>query len=108
MQSGKNRHRITIEEAVKTKSSTGALSTTWKTFAETWASIETLKAYEKTAIETTMSKADKKVCFRYIAGVLPTMRIVYKGSIYSILGINNIEERNRELELICETGIKVS
>lgn len=108
MQSGKNRHRIVIEQPVKVKTDSGAINTTWSTFKETWAEVRTLKMYEKSAIETSFPKADMFIGFRYIEGVLSTMRITYKGKIYSILGINNVDERNRELELICETGTKVS
>ena len=108
MQSGKLRHKVTIERKIETKSTTGAVAVTWETFTPIWASIETLKAYEKAASAGTWPKADVKVCCRYKAGVLPTMRVVYRGIVYSILGINNIEERNRELELICETGVKLS
>lgn len=108
MQSGKLRHRITIERKIETLSSKGNTTVSWELFAIVWASIETMKAFEKAASAGTFPKADKKVCIRYKEGILPTMRVVYKGVVYSILGVNVIDEREREIELICETGVKSS
>lgn len=109
MQSGKLRHKVRIEVPVQTKSKSGAVTTDWQLYRLVWASIEQLKGYEKAGMAAIYPAADCKIYMRYIAGVLPTMRIVYNDKIYSILAPpNNIEERNRELEIVCQTGVKAA
>lgn len=106
MRAGQKRHIIRIEKPVKVKSSTGSVTTTWELFRNTWASIETLRGYEKQSAVASWPGSDTKIGFTYIAGLLPTMRVVYNGSIYSILNINDVEERRREIQLTCQSGVK--
>jgi hypothetical protein len=44
----------------------------------------------------------------FIEGILPTMRIVYGDKIYSIMSIDNIDERNRDINFVCQSGLKAS
>jgi len=106
---GQLRHNIRIEVPVITKDKFGAPVTTWNLYSSVWASIESLKGYDKAAAAANYPGADATIVIRYLAGVLPTMRIVYGNQIYSILGIpNNVDLRNRSIELTCQTGIKAS
>jgi SPP1 family predicted phage head-tail adaptor len=107
MKIGGLRHKITIEKPVTAKNSLAAMTTTWVQFAQVWASIETLRGFDKTAAQANYPGANAKVVIRYISGLLPTMRLVYNNQIYSILGApNNVDMRNRVIELTCETGVK--
>jgi len=106
MRNGAKRCLITIELPTKVKQANSSVVTTWSTFKQLWASIETLKGGEKVSACAAWPKADQKISFRFIDGVLPTMRIVFSGYIYSILGINNVDMRNRELILTTESGVK--
>lgn len=105
MRAGSRRHRVRIEKPTSARSSTGAVTITWSEFDTLWASIETLKTYERQSAESSWPGADVKIGIKYVAGLLPTMRIVYSGKIYSILGINDIEERHRDVDIICKTGV---
>lgn len=106
MQSGKRRSRIVIQSPVKTKANGGGYTTTWADFGKpVWAAIETMKTFEKQAAQAAWPGADSTITFKFVAGLLPTMRIVYDGKIYSILGINDVDERHRNHELTCKQGI---
>lgn len=105
MRIGRRRNLVTIETPVQTKQTNGSVKTTWEEFRKVWASIETLKAYEKTASATTWPGSDQKISLRYIDGVLPTMRVVYNNVAYAILGINNVDMRNRDLILTTKAGV---
>ena len=105
MRAGSRRCFITVQAATQVKQANGSMLATWSTFIQVWASIETLKAYEKAAVVSSWPGADQKISFRYVAGILPTMRILFNNKIYSILGINNVDERNRDLVLTCKTGV---
>lgn len=106
MRTGSLRHLVTIQSPVKTKSLTGAVGSQWELFRQVWANIETFKSIERQAANAAWPGADVKITMRYMAGLLPTMRIVYDDVIYSILGINDIEMRHREMELTCQSGVK--
>ena len=105
MRAGTRRNFITIQTPVQEKQPNGSFKTVWQDYRQLWASIETLKAYEKTAAAATWPGSDQKISFRYIDGILPTMRVVYNNVIYAILGINNVEMRNRELILTTKAGV---
>ena len=106
MRAGRMRSFVTIEAPVQTKGTGGSVVTTWDTFDKVWAEIDTLRGYEKSTATATWPGADSKIMIRYIAGLLPTMRIVFENNIYSILGINDVFMRHRELDLTCQSGVK--
>lgn len=105
MRSGKRRCYIKIEKPAQVKQPNGSMLTTWTEFISLWASIETLKAYEKEALAASWPEASQKVTFRYVDGILPTMRIVFNNMIYSVLGINNVDMRNRDLIITTKSGV---
>jgi SPP1 family predicted phage head-tail adaptor len=106
MRVGTRRRFITIEMPVEVKQANASVKTTWAVFKKVWASIETLKSFERTAVSATWPMADCKIGMRYIEGLSNTMRIVYNDQIYAIYGIDNVDMRNRELFLTCQTGAK--
>lgn len=106
MRASKRRSLVQIEAPVQVKDKYQAVTTSWQLFAEVWASIETLRAYEKVAVAASWPGASHKVTIRYIEGILPTMRINFNNQIYSILGINDVDMRHRDIELTCESGVK--
>jgi len=108
MRSGTLRNFITIQEPVKVKSGSGAMVTTWATFKQVWAGIRTIRGYEKESAESSWSGADSKIKIRYVAGLASTMRILYNNVIYSILDIDDIDERHREVIFTCQSGVKSS
>lgn len=106
MQAGRKRSRIVIQTPVKVKGTSGAVTTTWVAFGNPrWAAIETMRSFEKQAAQTAWPGADCTITIKYIAGLLPTMRILYNDKIYSILGINDLDERHRDVELTCKSGV---
>ena len=108
MSSGKRRHFVTIQIPIEVKSLSGAVATTWNDFATTWAKIETMRGYEKQSAQAAWPGVDSRINIRYIEGILPTMRILYAGKIHSIKSVNDIEERHREIDLICQSGVLAS
>ena len=108
MRAGKRRSFITIEVPTNVKQANGSMLTTWSTFNQLWASIETLRGNERATATAIWPTADQKITFRYIFGVLPTMRIVFNDTVYSILNVNNVDMRGRELQLLTNSGVKAS
>jgi len=111
VRAGSLRHLVVIEKPIAGKDANGFPITTWAAFPSPgstfYVSIEQIKAYDKAAVAATWPGADTTITMRYVAGVTGNMRINHNGVIYSILGQpNNVDGRNRELILTCETGVK--
>lgn len=103
--SGARRCKIRIEVPVQVKQKNGSMLTTWESYISLWASIATLKGNDRNTAAASWPEADVKMDFRYVAGILPTMRVVFNNKVYSILNVNNELERNRDIELTCKTGV---
>jgi SPP1 family predicted phage head-tail adaptor len=94
-----------------TTSTNGVSTTVWATFrANVWASIKTMKSFERANANAVWPGADVKITIRYLAGLRGNMRIVDDaGVIYAILGQpNDIERRHQWVELTCQSGVKAS
>lgn len=88
MHAGKLRHRVDFQAAGDVQDpSSGEMVTGWATvWAKVPASVTPLSARDLIAAQAAQSKATARVVIRYRAGVLPTMRIIYRGEVYDIKG----------------------
>ena len=105
MKIGKLRHRITIERVTETRDADGAVIETWSTYATVQASIEPVSGREYFTAQSTQADVTHRVYARYVAGVVPKMRVKYGARIFEILSTINTGERNRELQLMCRESI---
>jgi SPP1 family predicted phage head-tail adaptor len=102
---GKLRHRITIEQVTETQDIDGSVIETWTTFATAQASIEPVSGREYFAAQSTQAEVTHRIRLRYLSGVTPKMRVNYNSRIFDILSVININERNRELQLMCRESV---
>lgn len=88
MQAGRLRHRITFEALALTQDpNTGEEVDAWSAVWEKVpAAVEPLSARDLIAAQAGQSEATGRMVIRYRPGVLPTMRIIYRGEIYNIQG----------------------
>ncbi len=88
IQAGKLRHRIEIQHKVTPRDPvTGEFGEpSWQLFAKVWAQVTPLSARDLIAAQAAQSEATARMVIRYRAGLLSTMRIVYRGEVYSIEG----------------------
>jgi len=98
---GKLRHRITLQEIIKTDDGYGGIVETWKDIATVWAAIEPLKGTERYQAQQVQSELTHKVTIRYRAGIKPQMRILYGNRVFDIEAVIDVDERHRWLELLC-------
>jgi SPP1 family predicted phage head-tail adaptor len=102
MNIGKMRHKITIEQKTEVSDGAGGYTESWISFATVWASVEPISGKEYYEAQQTQSEATHKIRIRYRTGILPSMRVNFKGRIFAITSPPiNWEERNRELMLEC-------
>ena len=102
MRKGPLRHLITIQSLTDTVSAgtRGGLTETWADFVEMRASIEPLTGSERFAAQIVDAQVNTRIRMQYTAGVTPKMRVKFGTRFFDIKAVLNIEERNRELELL--------
>lgn len=88
MRAGLLRHRIDIQSRGLTQDpETGEMVEGWLTiWPKVPASVQPLSARDLIAAQAGQSEATGRMVIRYRAGVLPTMRILYRGDVYNIQG----------------------
>jgi SPP1 family predicted phage head-tail adaptor len=102
---GNLRHRITIEQAAVAQDTDGAVLESWSTYAMVQASIEPISGREYFAAQSTQADVTHRIIVRYRSGITPKMRVNHGSRIFDILSVININERNRELHLMCRENV---
>jgi SPP1 family predicted phage head-tail adaptor len=98
---GSLRQRIELQSRTDTQDATGQAVPTWATYATVWAAIEPLTGRELIAAKQAQSQDTVKVRCRYLTGILTTHRVLFGTRILAINAVINLDERNRELNLMC-------
>ncbi len=111
MQAGKLRHRIDIEELTLVRDeATGEFGEPdWvPRWAKCPARVEPLSARDLVAAKAAQSEATARMVIRFRQGVLPTMRIVYRGEVYSIEGPPLEDDKSglEYLTILVSKGVK--
>ncbi|AZL69206.1 phage head closure protein [Pseudomonas oryziphila] len=111
MQAGKLRHRIDIEEKTTPRDlATGEYGE--PEWVARWekcpARIEPLSARDLVAAQAAQSQATTRIVIRYRAGVLPTMRAIYRGEVYSFEGppLEDPKSGLEYLTILASKGVK--
>jgi SPP1 family predicted phage head-tail adaptor len=97
---GKPRHRIAIERVTETQDIDGSAIETWSTHATVQASIEPISGREYFSAQSTQADVTHCIGIRYLSGIVPKMRVKFASRIFDILSVINVDERNRELQLM--------
>lgn len=101
IQAGQLRHKIRIESRTAVSDGQGGSTHTWGLHAHTWAMPdETDPAADVYAGGVVDSTTTRFIC-RYVPGVTSAMRVVHDGTTYAIMGVRNVQHRNRRTELLC-------
>jgi SPP1 family predicted phage head-tail adaptor len=105
---GPKRQRVTIQTLSEARDSYGQNIKSWASAGPYWARVKNLSGRE--AVNAKQIKADTThlVEMRYIGtlfstpGLLPSMRLLFNSRVFNILWVNNVDERNREYQLLCQ------
>lgn len=100
---GKMNKRITIQRLAQVPDGGGGYTEDWQDVATVWAKVEPLKSWEEYEAQKVQQKIDYKMIIRYRSDITQDMRVVYNNVLYKIIGIKNIDEDNRFLELKCQS-----
>lgn len=80
------RHRLEFQTLSVVLDTHGDQVEVWTTAFTVWGAVEPLSAREFIASQAAQSEVTARVVIRYRTGVLPTMRIPFRGKFYNIAG----------------------
>lgn len=100
MSIGQMRYRVNLLQPSTVRDTFGGRSNP-VAFATTYAKIEALQGKELYKAQEMVAEVSHRVTIRYQPGVVTKYLVDFKGRIFSIEAIINVEERNRFLQLLC-------
>lgn len=97
---GKYRYKIQIVKEIITKDSDGFPVKTEELVLEPYAEVKTTRGFTLIVNKSDFEKAFTNFTIRYpITTITRDMKIKFRGKVYSIEYLNNIDEANVELEI---------
>jgi len=98
---GIKRHRIDLERAGRTQTTTGDLTKTWVRFARVWADVIPLRGAEAIQAQQTTATVTHSIRMRRTpesATLTPADRVKFGRRIFELTSVVDIGERRREIE----------
>ena len=99
MEIGALRHRITFQKLTTSVNENGFEVKTWIDFKTVWAKVTNLHGREYFAAAAVQAENTVKFTIRYLEGIDPSMRILFRRKQYNITAIDNIKYQNRIMEI---------
>jgi SPP1 family predicted phage head-tail adaptor len=102
MRAGPLRQRVTIKDKSVSQNSYGEEVITWNDVDTVWAAVEPLRGREFLEGKQITAEVSTRIRIRYRSGITPEMQVVFGSITYDIHSIIHIEEREREIHLMCQ------
>ncbi len=106
MKAGRLRHRVDIQKWVADRdTTTGEVAETWITNTTEWADVRPISGRER--MEAAQVKADitHAITIRYKSDLEEKDRIKWGDRVFHIEGIINVDERDRELQILAKEQV---
>ena len=101
MRSGLLRHRVIVQEPQETRDQSGGTVSTFVEFAAVSAEISPLAGREALLAQQVNALISHRVVIRFLAGLTTKMQLLFGERVLRIHAVRNIDERRREMELLC-------
>ena len=101
-QIGNLRHRLTIEQPVRTGDEGGGATLTWTTLATVWGQITAGSGREIVQGDTPTARGTYRIIMRYRSDIAPTMRLGWNGRLFEIIAVRDEDGTKRWLTCDCE------
>lgn len=101
MKYGRFRHKVTVQRPTITKDARGENVTIWDVVAKFLCEIITKSSDEDSKAMQVSAHATHLIKTRWVANldVLPNDRLIYGSRIFDIVGVRNVDEYNRQIEI---------
>lgn len=93
------KHKITFQKLSITTNENGFEVEEWQDFITCWAKVENLRGREFFAAEAVQAEKTVKFTIRYLQDLTEDMRILFEDKQYNITFIDNIQYRNKYIEI---------
>lgn len=105
MHIGRLRHRVAIQTAATSRTDSGFATQTWTTQETVWASVEPISGRELMEADQVEGAVTHRVRMRYTANATRKARLVHDSRTLEILAVIDKQDRNSELELLCQEAV---
>lgn len=102
---GMLKHKVIIERNAEVSDGAGGTTTTWATHKTLRANVKPTSGKERMFAQRLESNTTHLVTIRYISDISESDRINYKGRIFNIYSIINMDEADKYLQLVCEENV---
>lgn len=99
---GDMRHRVVLQQVVRTSDGGGGAAETWSTVAELWAAVRPISGDERVAADALSGQLTHEVWVRHRTGVTPSMRFLFGSRILDIRAVIDAEGRGYRLKCLCQ------
>lgn len=110
MKAGTLRHRVTVQTPAIVQDTSGTTTQEWSDVGTYKAAVEPLNVREQFMVEQEQASATHRVRFRYrpeLAAMTGKERVLFGSRVLVLVGLpTNIDERNREIEVLTEEGLR--
>lgn len=104
MAAEKYRHRIQIEEPVRSPDGQGGPIVSWKLIkgGSTFAQVRPVTSFDRYDAGRIFNDTTHTVRTRYMRGVSSGQRIIFRGRVLIVQGVFNEDEADKELSISCQ------
>lgn len=107
MRAGKLRHKVDIQYPTETQNTYGEPEVTWTDLATgVWCQIQPLRGREFFESRQFNAEIDARIVMRHRSDVTAKMRIMHGSDEYYVDSVINVDERDREVQLMCTRSIE--
>ncbi|SHI17842.1 phage head closure protein [Sporanaerobacter acetigenes] len=99
MEIGELRHKITFQKLTTATNENGFEVEAWENYKTVWAAITNLHGREYFEAAAVQKENTVKFTIRYFKGLDTSMRILFRGTEYNIISIDNIKYKNKYIEI---------
>lgn len=101
MQSGKLRHRITIQQFTSVPDGSGGYTEDWIDLRTVWAQVQPIKGYERIQSKQLETEISHRITTRFFDDIISKMRVVWRGRTMDIDSVINVDGLDKQLEILC-------
>jgi len=107
MESGRLRHRVTLQARTGAVDDFGQPVDAWEDVLTTWATVQPVSGREFQEGAQVEAEVTHKVWLRWRAGATPrpTMRLLFAGRVFEITSVVNVNEGKRMWLLLCKEQV---
>lgn len=105
-EAGRLNQRVTLQQRTAGVDALGQELTTWSDVATVWAEVQPLRGREYFAAGQMQATVDVRIRIRWRAGVVPSMRALWRGQPHEIVSVIEPDGAKSMLELMCVSGVR--